>query len=101
RVIAIDPGSQNRSLLLLNMASNGLTNIEPLWCAVSDFDGIVLYGQSGGNGFIQSFDGDASLLSTRDLVEARSLDSLLAGKGRIDVVKIDVEGAEGRVFRGA
>jgi FkbM family methyltransferase len=100
-VLAIEPGPQNRSMLLLNMASNGVTNVEPLWCAVSDAEGVLLYGQSKGNGFIQPFDGDVSLLSDRELVQSRTLDSILAGRGHVDVVKIDVEGAEGRVFRGA
>jgi FkbM family methyltransferase len=100
-VLAIEPGPQNRSLLLLNIASNGLTNVEPIWCAVDEAEGVLLYGQSKGNGFIQPFDGDVSLLSDRELVQSRTLDSILADRGRVDVVKIDVEGAEGRVFRGA
>jgi FkbM family methyltransferase len=101
RVIAIEPGPQNRTLLLLNIATNGLDNVDVVWSAVSDDEGLVLYGQSGGNGFIQTFDGDVTKLTTLDLVESRSLDAILSGRGRIDVVKIDVEGAEGRVLRGA
>lgn len=100
-VVAIEPGPQNYSLLLLNISSNDLHNVETIPCAVSDVAGTVLYGRSGGNGFIRPFDGDATHLQYYDLVATKTLDDLLAGQERIDVVKMDVEGAEALVFRGA
>jgi hypothetical protein len=69
---------------------------------VSDTAAVLLYHHlGGGNGAISAFDGTPESLGTRELVQARSLDDILEGEPRVDVVKIDVEGAEGRVIAGA
>ena len=99
-VISVEPGPQNQSLLLMNLAANKIPTAEVHQLALSDSTGICRYGQSGANGTIAPFDGDPGTLGTYDLVRASTLDLVLAGRS-IDMVKIDVEGAEGRVIRGA
>ena len=102
RVIACEPGPQNHSALLLNTVVNDLDNVRILPCAVSDTAAVLLYHHlGGGNGAISAFDGTPESLGTRELVQARRLDDILEGEPRVDVVKIDVEGAEGRVIAGA
>jgi FkbM family methyltransferase len=102
RVIACEPGPQNHSALLLNTVVNDLDNVRILPCAVSDTAAVLLYHHlGGGNGAISAFDGTPESLGTRELVQARSLDDILEGQPRVDVIKIDVEGAEGRVIAGA
>lgn len=101
KVHAFEPGSQNHSLLVLNAVANDLGNVELHRVAVSDEPGAVLYAGHGANGFIRPFDGDPTAVATHELIEATTLDTALEGEPTIDLIKIDVEGAEGRVLRGA
>ncbi len=99
-VVSFEPGPQNQSLLLLNLMANHVLTAEVHQVALSDRVGILRYGRSGANGAISDFDGDPSQLGTYDLVRSTTLDSVI-GDRRVDMMKVDVEGAEGRVFRGA
>lgn len=99
-VHAFEPGPQNQSLLLLNVRSNRLENVTLHRVAAGDRRDVGVYDASGGNGFVGPFDGDPAALAVHELVETTTLDDAL-GDGRVDVVKVDVEGAEGLVLRGA
>jgi FkbM family methyltransferase len=101
RVISCEPGPQNQSLLLLNIQTNNLKNVEVFPVAVSDGPGVLFYSRSGGNGIVSEYDGDPRSLVVGDLVEARALDRILDRDERVDVMKVDVEGTEGQVLRGA
>ena len=101
KVIACEPGVQNQSLLLLNIHHNQLTNVAVHSVAISETSEILAYTRFSSNGAITDFDGNPRTLDTCDLVRAVPLDYLLEREERIDVVKIDVEGAEGRVIRSA
>jgi FkbM family methyltransferase len=101
RVISCEPGPQNQSMLLLNIQTNDLKNVELFPIAISDGPGILFYSRSGGNGIISEYNGDPRSLEVGDLVEARSLDRIIDCDERVDVMKVDVEGAEGQVIRGA
>jgi FkbM family methyltransferase len=100
RVVAFEPGPHNQSMVLLNLVHNGLTNVELLPYALSDRREVVSYRRLGSNGAIAPLLG-AESVAIGDLVQALPMDEVLADERRIDVVKIDVEGAEGRVLRGA
>ena len=50
---------------------------------------------------IDEYDGDPQSLGVGDLVEAKALDRLIDRDVQVDVLKVDVEGAEGQVLRGA
>jgi FkbM family methyltransferase len=101
RVISCEPGPQNHSVLLLNILINNLKNVDFRPLAVSDGPGVLFYSRSGGNGVIDEYDGDPQSLGVGDLVEAKALDRLIDPDVHVDAVKVDVEGAEGQVFRGA
>ncbi len=101
QVFSFEPGPQNKSILLLNIAEHQLKNVKLFPVALSNEDGILLYYTSGGNGAITAFSGTAAELASGDLVPANRLDDFLRHEPRVDIVKIDVEGAEGRVFAGA
>jgi FkbM family methyltransferase len=87
-------------MVLLNVVHNGLTNVELLPYALSDRREVVAYRRLGSNGAIAPLLG-AESAAIGDLVQALPMDEALANEPRVDVVKIDVEGAEGRVLRGA
>jgi FkbM family methyltransferase len=99
-VIAIEPGPQNQSLLLLNLAVNGVAVPEVHQLALGDRAGLFMYSQSGANGFISPFSGQPEDLANHALVRAATLDSVV-GERQVDMMKIDVEGAEGLVLSGA
>jgi hypothetical protein len=67
---------------------------------LSDSAGILRYSRSGADGAISEFSGDPASLGTYDLVRATTLDHVV-GDRRVDMMKIDVEGAEGLVLQGA
>lgn len=100
RVVACEPGPQNVSVLLLNIEAHQLTNVAVHPVAASDHNGSLLYYGSGGNGHVSPFSGRAIELAGGELVPARPIDELLGHEERVDAIKIDVEGAEGRVLGG-
>ena len=107
-VVAIEAHPENFKALDRNIKCNGFTNVKIINKAVSDHEGVV-------NLYERSFDGIRagsevySLFDTfmRNLpngktlqVECDTLDNILAGS-KVDVMKIDVEGAEVLALKGA
>jgi FkbM family methyltransferase len=105
-VHAFEPNPAAFKLLELNLRLNGFSNVHAHPCAVADTGGtseLAIYAEAtisslapreGGAG------GRAVLKTVR--TEVVRLDDLFALSGkRVDLVKVDVEGAELMVFRGA
>ena len=100
RVVAIEPSSENCRLILLSVEANRAENVELLPLALDrDRGWSNLSGHFGSNGGLVS--GDASSLTSgwSEIVPTFALDDLV--EGPVDFLKIDVEGAEGRVVAGA
>jgi len=100
RVVAIEPSSENCRLILLSVDANRAENVELLPLALDRGRGWSnLSGHFGSNGGLVS--GDASSLTSgwSEIVPTFALDDLV--EGPVDFLKIDVEGAEGRVVAGA
>jgi FkbM family methyltransferase len=102
RVIAFEPSAQSFPLLRKNIALNSLTNVLAFPVAISHETGRtkLYHGPDpvcNSLGMDPSWDGDAEDVVTD------SLDNMLqkASLERVDVMKIDVEGAEEFVLRGA
>ena len=98
RVVALEPNSENCRLLLSSLRRSGLGNVQVLPVAADVEKGWAYYSTHvGSNGGLID-DGD---LLTRPgvVVPTFRLDDLVAGP--VGLVKMDVEGAEGRVVRGA
>ena len=102
-VIAIEPQTRNLEYLYASLSLNGWADIEVYPLALGDGHGLVsLYGASGPS---------ASLLAGwakyskrhRQLVPLTTLDTLIGNRfaGKKLLIKVDVEGAEYAVLRGA
>jgi FkbM family methyltransferase len=104
RVIAIEPNPLNVALLRDSATDNGFDNIDALVLALAAQPGAIALETDGSNGRITPIDGPpAEPIEASYVVAARPLDDVLseAGVTRVDAIKIDVEGAEPLVLKGA
>lgn len=109
RVVAIEPSSRERQILERNIARNGLGNVTVVPHALADGSGTAelriapkthgLHNTLGD--FIYAYEGE--IVTVRETVALETLDELWKrlALGRVDIVKIDVEGAEVKVLGGA
>jgi len=100
RVYCIEPVPENLGHLRRTVAANGLNNVTVIPQAVGAERGVTrlnLCPRSGGHSALFDYGGD-----TVD-VPTTTVDDLVAelGLGRVDFVKMDVEGMETEVLRGA
>jgi FkbM family methyltransferase len=97
-VIAVEPNSDNCRLLLSSLGDQRITNVELLPVACDTETGWAYYSSHvGSNGGLVD---DQDLLSRPGaVVPTFRLDALVAGP--VGFLKLDVEGAEGRVVKGA
>lgn len=100
KVFAFEPEPENFALLESNVRVNGYHNVTLIRKAVSDGTRKVRLclseGNSGDNRIYDSLDGRRSVE-----VEALSLDGYFTGyQGRIDFIKMDIQGAEPAALRG-
>ena len=100
RVLAIEPVPEMAALTQANLALAGVGNVELITAALGDADGVATVrlpeAKNLGNSRIFGDDGDA--LATTRVVR---LDDILLPDVHIDVMKIDTEGMDHRVVRGA
>ncbi|HSZ36329.1 MAG TPA: FkbM family methyltransferase [Acidimicrobiales bacterium] len=98
RVVALEPNSENCRLLLSSLRLNDISNVELFPVAASKAPGWAYYATHvGSNGGLVD---DGDLLSRfGTVVPTFPLDHLVDGK--VDLLKMDVEGAEGLVVQGA
>ncbi len=95
-VHAFEPGRKNCDLLQLSLAANGFDHVTLHPMAVADIDGTVGFSIGDSNGGI-----DRHNPTNRPFqVPAVRLDAFLQDQPRIDLVKMDVEGAEGLALAG-
>jgi FkbM family methyltransferase len=101
QVVAFEPDPANRALLLRNVAANGYRNVTVVPAAVSDRRGAArLYAGWGNAGDHRVYDtGDGRRWTD---VASVTLDGFLdeGGVTRVDVIKMDIQGAEGAALRG-
>jgi len=104
-VIAVEPHEPNYQILLQNVRINNLKNVIPKRVALLDFRGtselLVHRSNVGGHSMEPVF--DEVDVAYRERVNVTTLDILCKelGISRVDVLKIDVEGGEAEVLRGA
>ena len=104
-VVAVEPYAQALSELNWHLEANGCSNVKVLPLAVSNCEKeeIFVPGDAPSTGQLVGPQADASSCGNAVSVPVRRLDSLVEELNlqRLDMIKIDVEGAEERVFLGA
>ncbi len=103
RVIAFEPSVQSLPLLQKNITLNSLTNVTAFPVALSEKAGRVRLYHAGSCPSGNSLGRHPSFPGSFETVLAESLDDVLQRipVGRVDVIKMDVQGAEELVLRGA
>ena len=106
RVFSFEPSQREFHRLSCNIRLNGLENVHAIPAALSDTPGEtelrIADSPHAGQNTLGEFIYDVPLLRT-ETVSVQTLDGFAAEAGltRIDVVKLDVEGAERRVLEGS
>lgn len=104
RVFAVEPNPMNTGMVRLSAKENGFDNVEVATIALSNRTGAMALETDGSNGRVVPVDGPPpEPLRASYVVASCTLDSLLATAGvvRVDLMKLDVEGAEPLVLAGA
>lgn len=104
KVYAFEPEPMNYELLLKNIELNGYDNIVPVPKAVSNVSGTIRFflhsKDTGAHTIYQPLHGEREFKESIE-VQAVTLDEFFKGKEHpIDVIKVDVEGAEVAVLLG-
>lgn len=107
RVVAFEPSSRERSRLEHNVARNRLGNVTVVPCAVGSSHGTaalqIASGVHSGHNTLGALVYDDAPAAGIEHVPVERLDTLIErlGVATVDVIKIDVEGAEMHVLEGA
>jgi FkbM family methyltransferase len=107
RVVAAEPSSRERAHLQRNLGRNGLDNVAVVPAAIGAAPGLadlhLAHGVHAGHNTLGDFAHDDVVRASLERVSVETLDAVVArlGLGRVDFVKIDVEGAEASVIAGA
>jgi len=107
RVVAVEALDSNARLINISAALNGFEHVEVVHAALGAGRGAVLVTPaSGSNGIVAGpvsellRSSEPSLLAASDIASVVRLDDIAARLGHVDLVKLDVEGAEGLALDG-
>ncbi len=106
QVLAIEPSSRECERLRRNLRENSVTNVRLVRRAASNFSGeaelLVAADVRSGHNTLGAFAYDTPL-AVKQKVRTERLDAIVAEEGlaRVDVIKMDVEGAEVKALEGA
>jgi FkbM family methyltransferase len=96
KIIAFEPNVANCTLLHKSLQANNFKNVALHNVAVAEAEGVVSLHISDSNGSIVP----DHLLAHPYQVRTVILDHVLGDEPRIDLIKMDIEGAEGRALQG-
>ncbi len=94
RVIAVEPNEENVALIEASRQLNKFEHVVVLQCAAGKNTGLLVLNLSHCNGTTSPLPVEPAAILGSKTVPCFSLDTILANEERIDLVKIDVEGAE-------
>ena len=105
-VLAIEPSTRECTRLLKNVEINSLSNVRLVRDAVSDscsdVDLLIAQDEWSGHNTLGAFAYDTPL-AVRETVRSDRLDDIVLQEGlsHVDIIKLDIEGAEFRALKGA
>lgn len=106
RVLAIEPSTRECERLLKNVEINSLSNVRLVRNAVSDscsdVDLLIADDEWSGHNTLGAFAYDTPL-AIKETVRTDGLDDIVLREGlsHVDIIKLDIEGAEFRALKGA
>jgi len=101
RVIGVEPYAYNIKMLQKNISLNGCLNVEVLPFALTDKKGFLTYDDSAGNsGNVVALGEEFSAILESTLVYCVKLDDVLEQGANVDLIKMDIEGAEHLALKG-
>jgi FkbM family methyltransferase len=105
RVIAFEPAPDNYATLQRTIHVNGFENVDTYAVAIADKKGTLalnLFASNGGKHSLVKDARDSKGFSTSIQVATSSLDNFLGehGIGHVDIIKMDIEGAESLALMG-
>lgn len=89
-VVSLEPGEQNYGYLESNIMLNRVANVEPHQVALSSTSGVSSFSESGTTSTLSE--------SGQQIVKTTTLDNVVESVGHVDLLKLDIEGAEYDVF---
>ncbi len=100
-VCAFEPLPENFSRLAANVEVNRTNSVEIHRLALSDYEGSATFAVAASS-LMGHLSGETTVSADAIQVQTRTVDGFVAGGGKIpDLLKVDVEGAEADVIRGA
>ncbi len=101
KVFAFEPNQYNCQYIYNSAAINGFNNITIYPFAVANESKNFIYDNLGTNGIISEIERDTNIFESRTIVMSVVLDELLDKIEHINIIKIDIEGAEYKALAGA
>lgn len=99
-VLALEPNPQNAKLLEASRKVNGFGHVSAVQVAASSATGLLVLHTSYSTGTTSDLADDLNAVLGADTVACMTVDSLLPGERRIDLIKIDIDGAEYKALLG-
>ena len=99
-VLAVEPNARNAKLLEASRRRNGFSHVVVCQCAAAPTVGLLVLHASFSNGTTSSLGDDPIDLAGAMTVPALPPDLLIPAGRRIELIKVDVEGAEYLALRG-
>ncbi len=100
RVVSLEPDPKLMRLLLANITSNNLQNVDVIPFAAADGEGFLSLTKRGTILTTRDVSSD-DLLSNTSIVYARTMDSIIPPTQRVDVIKISLDGFDYRAAIGS